>query len=82
MTINAPSYANAPINVLISFGVCTGNASCTYTFLPSQFHLSAIGSITLNYTVPAAAANNSAPVSGMVNIQNGPSFTFAAAPVH
>jgi hypothetical protein len=82
MTINAPGYANAPINVLVSFGVCAGNASCTYTFLPSQYHLNASGSITLNYTVPAAAGNNTAPVSGMVNIQNGPSFTFAAAPVH
>lgn len=81
ISISAPKYGNEPINVLISFGVCAGNANCTYTFLPSQYHLDGNGDITLSYTVPAAAANNSAPVSGMVNIQNGPSFSFTAAPV-
>jgi hypothetical protein len=81
MSIHAPGNGNAPINVLISFGVCSGNANCTYTFLPSSNHLDGSGSITLSYTVPAAAAHNSAPVSGMVNIQNGPNFSFTAAPV-
>lgn len=82
LTIHSPGSANAPVNVLISFGVCNpSTVSCTYTFLPSQYSLDGSGNITLSYTVPAAAANNTAPVSGMVNIQGGPSFSYTAAPV-
>jgi hypothetical protein len=81
MTIHAPSrFANAPVNVLISFGNCT--SPCTYTFTPAQgYKLDGSGSIQISYTVPAVAANNDAPISGMVNIQGGPNFSFEAAPV-
>jgi hypothetical protein len=82
ISIHASGSHNQPINVLINFGVCAGNANCTYTFTPAQgYALDSYGNITIPYTVPSAAANNSAPVSGMVNIQNGPSFSFTAAPV-
>jgi hypothetical protein len=81
MTINAPGHAGAPINVILNFGVCANNASCTLLFTPTQYALDGKSSITLSYTVPAAAANNTAPISGMIEITNGPSFSFTAAPV-
>ncbi len=81
MTINAPGHAGAPINVIINFGVCANNANCTLLFTPNQFHLDSHSSITLSYTVPSAAANNTAPMSGMIEITNGPSFSYTAAPV-
>jgi hypothetical protein len=76
-----PGNANSPVNILISFGNCANGANCTLPFLPNQNHLDGNSSITVSFTVPAAAANNTAPVSGMLQVQGGPSFRFAAAPV-
>jgi hypothetical protein len=83
LSISDPSYKGAPLNVLINFGICSGNASCTYLFTPQQgYALDSNGSATISYTVPAAAANNTAPIGGYINIGNpGPTLTINAAPV-
>jgi hypothetical protein len=81
-TVTVPKYPNTPINVIISFGVCANGANCTLLFTPQQNSLNGSGVFSVSFTVPAAAANNTAPVSGMVQVQNGgPSFSYTAAPV-
>ncbi len=78
LTISAPKHANATLNILISFG-CN---SCTLLFTPQQgYKLDGAGNATINYNVPAAAANSQVPISGMINIGGGPTLSIYAAPV-
>jgi hypothetical protein len=51
-------------------------------FTPAQgYKLDAGGNASISYTVPAAAANSSVPISGMINIGGGPTLGIQAAPV-
>lgn len=78
LTISAPRYPNATLNILISFG-CD---SCTLLFTPAQgYKLDASGNATITYKVPAAAANSTNPISGMINIGGGPTLSIYASPV-
>jgi hypothetical protein len=81
LTVAAPGHAGAALNILINFGSCTGGGSCTLDYPPGQFSLDASGNARVPYTVPAGAAHSATPISGMVNIANGPSLTINAAPV-
>jgi hypothetical protein len=79
LNISAPKHANATLNILISFGC----SSCTLLFTPQQgYKLDGAGNATINYTVPAAAANSQVPISGMINIGGGPTLSIYAMPVH
>ena len=82
LTVSIPGWANTPINIIVSFGSCANGANCTVLFTPDANHLDGQGNITVSFTVPAAAANNSAPMSGLIQVSNGgPSFSYQAAPV-
>jgi hypothetical protein len=78
LTISAPGYPGAGLNIVLSFG-CN---NCTLLFTPQQgYKLDGGGNTTINYTVPAAAANSQVPISGMINITGGPTLSIDAAPV-
>ena len=69
LTISAPKYPNATLNIVLSFG-CD---SCTFLFTPAQgYKLDASGYSSIGYTVPAGAANSIVPISGMINIGAAP----------
>ncbi|HLZ24243.1 MAG TPA: hypothetical protein VKQ30_19190 [Ktedonobacterales bacterium] len=77
LIIQDAAYANHTVNIVISFGQCSGTTSCTYLYTPAQgYHLDGNGYMMLTYTVPQQAQPNVAPESGMVNITNGPTITF------
>jgi len=79
LTLSAPSYPRASTNILLNFGSCAG---CTRLLTPAQgYHLDATGREAVTVTVPAGAANGTAPVSGMVNIAGGPALSLSAPPV-
>jgi hypothetical protein len=82
LTISAPGHAGASLNILINFGVCSGGASCTLLFTPGTYSLDGSGTARIGYTAPAAAASNTVPISGMINIGGGPTLSISAAPVH
>jgi hypothetical protein len=78
LTISAPKYPNATLNIVLSFG-CD---SCTFLFTPAQgYKLDASGYSSISYTVPAGAANSIVPISGMINIGGGPTLGIYASPV-
>jgi hypothetical protein len=78
LTISSPANAGASLNIVLSFG-CN---SCTLLFTPQQgYKLDGAGNATINYMVPAAAANSQVPISGMINITNGSTLSIDAAPV-
>ncbi len=79
LTIQAPRYPNTGVNIILSFG-CVG-AGCTLDYTPSQAVTDASGNLSLSYTVPAAAANSSVPISGYIQPQGGPQVSIYAAPV-
>jgi hypothetical protein len=82
LSISAPGHAGAALNVVLSFGVCANNQNCTLLFTPSQgYQLNASATASIPYTVPAAAANNTAPISGMIQVSGGPTMSILAAPV-
>ncbi|HEV2238090.1 MAG TPA: hypothetical protein VGR57_15625 [Ktedonobacterales bacterium] len=81
LTIAAPGHGGASLNILINFGSCPGGGSCTVLYPPGQYSLDASGNATVPYTVPAGAAHSSMPISGMINISNGPTLAISAAPV-
>jgi hypothetical protein len=81
LTITAPGHGGAALNILLSFGSCPGGGSCTLDYPPGQYGLDASGNARVTYTVPAGAAHSQTPISGMVNIANGPSLSINAAPV-
>ena len=82
LIIDDPAYPNHTVNIVLSFGQCSGNVSCTYLYTPAQgYHLDGSGHLLLTYTVPAQAEPNVAPESGMVNITNGPTITFTGLDV-
>jgi hypothetical protein len=79
LSIVARSYPNAGTNIVLNFGNCGG---CTLLLTPQQgYHLDGSGHESATVTVPAAAANSSVPVGGMINIAGGPSLSISAAPV-
>jgi hypothetical protein len=81
LAIYVPGHARASLNVIVlNFGICANNANCTFT--PSQsYKLDSSAQASIPYTVPAEAANNTAPISGLINVSNGPSLSILAAPV-
>ncbi len=82
LTISAPGHAGATLNVVLSFGICANNQNCTLLFTPDQgYHLNSSATATISYTVLAAAANNTAPISGMIQVSGGPTMSILAAPV-
>jgi hypothetical protein len=81
LTVAAPGHGGAALNILISFGTCGGAGSCTIDYPPGQYSLDASGNARVPYTVPAGAAHSATPISGMVNVANGPSLSINAAPV-
>lgn len=78
LTISAPKYPNASLNIVIGFGSCN---NCGVIFPPGTYSLDASGNATVSYTVPAAAANSTTPITGMINIGGGPTLSINAAPV-
>lgn len=79
LTITARAYPNAATNIVLNFGSCSG---CTLLLTPQQgYHLDGTGHEAVTVTVPAAAANSTVPVGGMIEIARGPSLSIAAAPV-
>ena len=79
LIISASHYPNATLNIVLSLGSCD---NCTLLFTPAQgYKLDGGGSASISYTVPAAAANSTVPISGMINIGNGPTLGIEAAPV-
>jgi hypothetical protein len=79
LIIAAPKYPNATLNIVLSLGSCD---NCTMLFTPAQgYKLDGGGKASISYTVPAAAANSSVPISGMINIGGGPTLGIQAAPV-
>jgi hypothetical protein len=81
LTISAPNHPGASLNIVLSFGVCANNQNCTLLFTPDKYSLNASSTATITYTVPAAAANNTAPISGMIQVSGGPTLSILAAPV-
>ncbi|HEY7984407.1 MAG TPA: hypothetical protein VID73_09575 [Ktedonobacterales bacterium] len=81
LTIAAPGHGGASLNILINFGSCPGGGSCTVLYPPGQYSLDSSGNATVPYTVPAGAARSTTPISGMINIGNGPTLSINAAPV-
>lgn len=81
LTVAAPGHGGASLNILINFGTCPAGSSCTVLYPPGQYSLDASGNASVPYTVPAGAAHSATPISGMVNIANGPSLSISAAPV-
>jgi hypothetical protein len=82
IVVVARAYAGAPINIVLSFGVCSGTSGCSYVYSPaSGYHLDASGSLSISFTVPKDAQPGAAPVSGMINITGGPTVGISAAPV-
>jgi len=79
LTIQARGYKNTGVNIILSFG-CTG-AGCTLDYTPSQAITDGSGNLSLNYTVPLAAANSQVPISGFIQPQGGPQVSIYAAPV-
>ena len=79
LNISAPRYPNATLNIVLSLGSCD---NCTFLFTPAQgYKLDGSGNASISYTVPAAAANSTVPISGMINIGGGPTLGISAAPV-
>ena len=76
LSISAPGYPGAGLNILLSFG-CN---SCTFDWTPAQAKLDANGNFSISYTVPPGAANSQVPISGMINISGGPTLSIDAAP--
>ena len=82
LIITDTSFPNHTVNIVLSFGQCSGTASCTYLYTPAQgYHLDGNGQLVLTYTIPPQAEPNTAPESGMVNITNGPTITFTGLDV-
>jgi len=82
LTIVDTAYPGASVNVVLSFGVCSGNSSCSDVYSPAGgYALNGNGALTISFTVPANAQPGAAPVSGMINISGGPTMGIAAAPV-
>jgi len=79
LVISAHKYPNATLNIVLSLGSCD---NCTLLFTPAQgYKLNGSGDANITYTVPAAAANSTVPISGMINIGGGPTLGVEAAPV-
>jgi hypothetical protein len=79
LSISAPGHAGAALNVTLNFGICANNQNCT---LPNQsYQLDSNATATIQYTVPAAAAHNTAPISGSIQVNGGPTLSVLAAPV-
>jgi len=72
LTISAPKYANAPTNILVSFGNCTQGSVCTVDDAPPGFNLNASGVETISFTVPNDAQVGGPEVSGLIGISGGP----------
>ncbi len=80
LSIYVPGHARASLNIVLNFGICANNANCTFT--SSQgYKLDSTARASIPYTVPAEAANNTAPISGLITVSNGPSLSILAAPV-
>jgi hypothetical protein len=78
LNLSVPRHPGAALNILINFG-CNG---CTVLYPPTQgYKLDATGNASISYTVPAAAANSTMPISGYINVAGGPTLTINAAPV-
>lgn len=79
LTIVDRAHAGTAINVILSFGVCTGGVSCTLLWPPNgpnAVYLDGSGVANVGFTVPAQAEPNKAAVTGTAGSQS-----IMAAPV-
>lgn len=77
LILSDPGDAGKQVNIVLNFGQCPGNSSCTFLSTPTpSVTLDGSGHLTLSFTVPANAQPGALPVSGMVNVSSGASTTF------
>src|SRR5579872_2831001 len=59
LIIQDSAYPNRTVNIVLSFGQCSGNAQCTILITPDKgYHLDGSGYLAFSYTVPPQAEPN------------------------
>ncbi len=72
LTISAPAYPNTSTNILVNFGYCPRD-DCTIDDPPGQgYQTNGSGVETLSFTVAQDVQVGGPPVTGEINLSNGP----------